>query len=361
MTTAFRPIPMQHLNVPGDPLEPDWLWYGYVGRMYATLLASYGRVGKTTLLNGLLQRFADGKPFLGREVKPTKVLVVSEDPIGLWQTRQRLLPVEANVELLAKPFDRRPNDLEWAELYRYLFNRVTREGFQLVVFDSLTTFLPNEPIVYREKVYKVLAPLLKLPYTGAGILALVNTRTANEMVKLLLDQPLDPSNPFRLNFSLRHYGEFGTNPNWRRIVNRSHHVATPNTLSYGWNPVTGRFRVVDDPVDERMRNHRAIIVQILKEHPEPLSVDTILYYWPNKSLPPRKDIDEFLHRAVCQNRIRREGKGVKGDPYRYLLTNPDDDAWDQPDQPDIGIAKPPKVLTPAIKPAMDEPPVGICS
>jgi hypothetical protein len=361
MTTAFRPIPMQHLNMPGDPPEPHWLWHGYIARMYATLLSCERKLGKTTLLNGLLQCFADGRPFLGREVTPAKVLVVSEDPIELWQARRRLLPVEANVELLAQPFDRHPNDLEWGELYDYLFSRVTREGFQLVVFDSLSSFLPVEPIMYREKALRVIAPLLKLPYTGAGILTLVNTRTPHETVKQLLEDPLDPSNPFRLVFNLRKYGAFGTNPTWRRIVNRSNHVATPDSLSYGWNPVTGRFRVVDDPVSERLRTYRTIIVQILKEHPEPHTIESLVYHWPEDRLPSRKYIDEFLHRAVKQKRIRREGKGVKGDPYQYLLTNPNDDCWDGFDEADAGMANPPKALVPAIRPAVDEEPVKICT
>jgi hypothetical protein len=328
-----------------------------VARMYATLLASDGKLGKTTLLNGLLQCFADGKPFLGREVKPAKVLVVSEDPIDLWQARRRILPVESNVELLAQPFERRPSDLQWSELNRYLYDRVTREGFQLVVFDSLSAFLPVDPIMYREKACRVLAPLLKLPFTGAGILALVNTRVPNETLKLVMSNPHEPSNPFRLWLSQRNYGGFGTNPTWRRIVNRSYHVATPPTLGYSWNPVTGRFRAVDDPVSERMRLHRAIIVQILKEHPEPLTVEEILFNWPDEKVPTRKHIDEFLHRAVAQHRIRREGKGVKGDPYRFLLANPDDDCWDGFDVADAGMVNPPKLMLPAIKPALDEEPV----
>jgi hypothetical protein len=61
------------------PVEPDWLWEGFLVPGSLTLLASRPFAGKSTLVSGLLKAIEEGSPFLGRQTKRASAAVVSEE------------------------------------------------------------------------------------------------------------------------------------------------------------------------------------------------------------------------------------------------------------------------------------------
>ena len=61
-------------------VEPDWLWHELLAPGSTTLLAGQPKVGKSTLIYGLLAAIAEGRPFLGRGTKRVRALVLSEEP-----------------------------------------------------------------------------------------------------------------------------------------------------------------------------------------------------------------------------------------------------------------------------------------
>jgi hypothetical protein len=63
----------------GAPDEPDWLWSGYLSPGACTLLAGRPKVGKSTLVFGLLRSLESGQPFLDRAVCQTRALILSEE------------------------------------------------------------------------------------------------------------------------------------------------------------------------------------------------------------------------------------------------------------------------------------------
>lgn len=79
MTAAspFRVYDELLVDVPG---EPNWLWQGLIAPESLTLLAGKPKVGKSTVVYGLLGALADGRPFVGRTTRTTGALVLSEEP-----------------------------------------------------------------------------------------------------------------------------------------------------------------------------------------------------------------------------------------------------------------------------------------
>src|SRR5271165_4850912 len=65
------------------PVEPDWLWRGYLARYALTLLAAKPKAGKSTLAVGVSEAMATGAgSFLGRQIANGPVVYVSEESAG---------------------------------------------------------------------------------------------------------------------------------------------------------------------------------------------------------------------------------------------------------------------------------------
>jgi hypothetical protein len=60
--------------------EPEWIWERLVAPGSLTLLAGQPKVGKSTLLYGLLGAMSDGAPFLDRPTRQASALILSEEP-----------------------------------------------------------------------------------------------------------------------------------------------------------------------------------------------------------------------------------------------------------------------------------------
>jgi hypothetical protein len=68
-------------SVLGDSgTEPEWLWNRLVAPGSTTLLAGQPKVGKSTLLYGLLGAMSNGVEFLDRPTRASTALILSEEP-----------------------------------------------------------------------------------------------------------------------------------------------------------------------------------------------------------------------------------------------------------------------------------------
>src|SRR5205085_11831315 len=103
-TNEFRKVPMTEVPTLVEDRTIGWLWNGYLFPGDVTLLTSQWKAGKTTLLAGLLRQLGQSDTFLGRSLRPGRVLVVSEESHAQWAQRLRQMPVGPHVQLLARPF-----------------------------------------------------------------------------------------------------------------------------------------------------------------------------------------------------------------------------------------------------------------
>lgn len=87
-----RPLQFELLaDVVADvPDEQEWNWEGFVGPGVVTLIAGKPKVGKSTLVFGLMKALATGEPFLGLSTRPGRALYLTEErPQTLSEKTQR--------------------------------------------------------------------------------------------------------------------------------------------------------------------------------------------------------------------------------------------------------------------------------
>lgn len=115
---------------------------GYVYRGRTSHLFSLPKVGKTTLLGGLVRAMGpDNKleSFLGRRIIHGKVLYVSEEHAGDWGSRVARMAIGDHLDVMARPIpavDVHPRVI-WGCLVDHLAKLVERNSYDLVVIDTL--------------------------------------------------------------------------------------------------------------------------------------------------------------------------------------------------------------------------------
>ena len=172
----LRRIPMDSGFAPSAVESLPWLWNGFLLPGDITLLTSRWKLGKTTLLAGLLQALGTGTPFLNRPARPARAWIVSEESDSQWGERLRLMPLGPHVELLARPFRGRPAMDEWNFLIDEAVEAAVAEKLELVVIDPLASFLPGRCESDAGTLLEALQPLHRLTMAGVAVLLLHHPR-----------------------------------------------------------------------------------------------------------------------------------------------------------------------------------------
>jgi AAA domain len=327
-------IPMDQLDVSEETPKDRWIWDGYLARGNLTLLTSLWKTGKTTLLAGLLQRLRTGGEFLGRRCMAARVVIVSEESRDHWSERARTMPIGPHAQLLARPFLARPTPVVWRDLIDRAIELRTANELDLFVVDPLASFLPGHSECDAGTLLEMLQPLQRLAGAGAAVLLLHHPRkerseegsTARGSGALLgfVDIILE----------LHRVGRLQSDARRRRLIGLSRHKRTPPLVVYEWDPTTGEFTGLGDLLGQRFRDNWKQLQAILARRERAASHDDLLMDWPaDRDKPSPSVLYEWLARAHEEKLVRREGQGIRSDPYRYRLPNADDAYWDRGELP----------------------------
>ena len=276
----------------------DWIWEGYLPRGAVTLLSALWKVGKTTLLSHLLKSCGAGCEFLGKTLKASKVLYVSEEGERHWVRRRDALALSDNVGFYLQPFATRPAQAGWIAFVDQLKVDVETHGFDLVVFDTLAKLWPVQEENDAGAVDAALMPLWKVTKAGAGVLLIHHLRKSGGqeytgsrgsgalsafpdiLIELTRFDADDQKSKKRV---LRAKGRYEETPDELviELVN-GEYVAVPDL------PTAGSGDGVDTPIigftgtphEDRQVGHvedeESAVVQVLREHPDVwLQVDDI--------------------------------------------------------------------------------------
>jgi hypothetical protein len=106
----------------------------------------------------------------------------------------------------------------------------------------------------------------------------------------------------------------------RKLIGLSRHTETPSRLIYEYNPANGTFALTDDPNQGQFLDALDQVRLALTGRSSALTHRELLTDWPkNRAKPSLSALYEWLNRATAERMICREGKGTRGDPYRYRL------------------------------------------
>jgi hypothetical protein len=335
---AFIPRPMDRIADAADGPASDWLWHGLIGRGNLTLFTSQWKAGKTTLLTGLLQQFAKAGTFLDLAVSPAKVLVVSEESNETWADRLQRMPVAGHCQLLSRPFRRRPTPALWNELVDRALNMQANGELDLLVIDPLARFLPGSSDSDLNAIMAMFDPMRPFMEAGGAVTILHHPRkkrseegsTARGTGGLLA--------AVDIIVELSSFGNLRCDERRRKLFAVSRFPDTPKRLVYEWDPATGKFQGLGDPLGVRFRENWSVLHAILKKRTQAATHRELLMDWPEgQEIPSASTLYTWLNRAFEEKKVRREGSGRQRDPYRYRLRNEDDDYRDRGELPPVRL------------------------
>ncbi|MEL6797985.1 MAG: AAA family ATPase, partial [Planctomycetota bacterium] len=114
----------------GPAEEPDWLWQGYLVRGSISLLTGLWKAGKSTLLAHLLRDLYRRSGLVNRPISGP-VLIVSEEPDGIWSARREDFQLDNRIRFLRRPSFARPSEHQWLELVACIIQEANAHSARL--------------------------------------------------------------------------------------------------------------------------------------------------------------------------------------------------------------------------------------
>jgi len=308
-----------------------WLWQGYVARGNVTLLTSQWKSGKTTLVAVLLARLKAGGELAGLKVVAGQAAVVSEEPAAHWVARGAKLDLAGHVCWFCRPFASKPGPEQWLALLDRLLALHAQRGLDLVVIDSLATFLPTRDESHAASMLEALLPLQRLTARGLAVLVLHHPRKGEALAGQAARGSGALSGYVDILIEMGWYHRGATEDRRRRLQAWSRHDETPRQLVLELDATGTTYLTHGDFAEEAYRRSWELLRHVLAEAPGIVTHAEILAAWPSgEAKPSEATLWRWLERALADGRVRRDGAGRRNAPYCYWLTERDEEIQRDP-------------------------------
>ncbi len=298
----------------------DWLWPGYLAAGNVTLLTSQWKAGKTTLLSVLLDRMKTGGTLAGLPVRPGKAVVVSEESPSMWLERSRRFDFAGNVCWLCRPFAAKPRPSDWVGLLDQLLALHHQFGLSLVAIDPLAAFLPFRSENDAGEMLAALLPLQRLTTEGLSILLLHHPRKRGGTDGQCARGSGALSGFVDVLLEMHWHGEAASEDRRRRLLAWSRHEQTPRQRLMELTADGRDYIVVEEAEAESEQPMRLGLWQVLEDARTKLTRAEIVDEWPPEQRKPNAaSLWRVLERAVERGELKRDGTGVRHDPFCYWL------------------------------------------
>jgi hypothetical protein len=297
-----------------------WLWEGFLARGHVTLLTSQWKSGKTTLLAILLSKFRNGGVLAGRPVTAAKAVVVSEESAGEWKKRGELLDFGNSSCFFCRPFPGKPTHEQWLALMDRLAILGTKDGVNLAVIDSLTTFLPGRDENHAPSIIEAMMPWQRLTKAGMSVLAIHHPKKG----KTLPGQAARGSGALACFVDtvveMTWFGRSVENDRRRRLQSFSRFPETPRQLVMELNREGTDYVALGDFHEEEFLRGWEQLRAVLEDANQKLTRREVQAEWPADFEPvTHSTLWRWLDQAVGRGLVLREGTGRKNSPFRYWL------------------------------------------
>jgi hypothetical protein len=304
------------------PLSQRWIWRGYLARGALTLFTGEWKAGKSTLLANLCAAMGRDASFLDQPLAAARILYLTEEPRWVWLERRRAQPFGPHIRWLFRPFYTLPNQQVVEPLFRRLCDMASRDAFDLLIVDTLSSFLPLRNEGNPACVADALDPLCKVAYgCGAAVLLVHHPAKGVSLTRQLARGSGTLSSRadivLELSYANRHRVADGRRE--LRACSRFQESA-PRVLVH-LDPATGRYATV--PPRERLTAPAdpgwQTLHRVLAAGPAKATRQELLDRWPaDLPKPHRNVLWRWLDRAVYRGLIvcqRDEGARA----FRYSL------------------------------------------
>jgi len=309
-----QPVPASKFTAIEHPLE--WIWPGFLATGCITLLTGEWKAGKTTLLSILLSRFGIGGTIAGRPVRPVRALVLSEEPESLWMERHTRLNFSDDIRFCCCPLLGRPSMEQWHWLIDDIDN--AQRMPDVVVFDPLANFLPEQAEGYAPHLLDALIPLRRL--TQRGIAILMNHHPSRHNLRELQGRGGGALHAF-VDIDVKLYNVPGERSDRvRRILSKARPFGS-NTEFRIELTEDGKdyIEVPPDPV-LGWREGIAVTRSVLLAAGQPLTVIEVWKGWQEDfPQPALKTLRRWLAMAHADSLLARSGSGHRNDAFKYWV------------------------------------------
>lgn len=301
----------------------DWAWHDYLA--HGTILELVGppKAGKTTLVLGLLRALVDGDPFLDRPTAGGPVVVLTEQ--GPTSLRAVLVRTElAEREDIHLLLHRDARGHRWRDVVATAAARCAAVGARVLVVDTLPAFagLAGESENNAGDALEAMEPLLAAAAGGLAVLVNRHRRKGAQGGGSLGDIADEGrgsgafSGAVDVILSLRRPSG-GGRPTVRELVAASRFDETPEKLMVELEE--GRYVALGDEAAVEASEARGLVLELLEDHPAGLALTEIV----KATSKSRQTLQRVLDDLERTHDLERRGRGVKGDPHRWIHTDED--------------------------------------
>jgi hypothetical protein len=300
-------------------LSRDWFWHGYLARGTVTLLSALWKSGKTTLLAHLVKALGTGEKLAGLSVSQARVLVVSEEPDGLWPARRDQLGIGDHVDVLVRPFRVKPDWPTWDAFLEHLAGLCSRNKYGIVVLDTLSNLWPVWKENDASEVQAALMPLRRLTDSGSCVLPVHHLRKSGGEEATGSRGSGALASFVDIIVEMRRYDPRNRKDRRRVLSGYGRYADTPDELVIELSADGKRYDAHGDRQHVHQGERRQVIYELLPNEAPGLTVEKVLAAWPDSPKPGLRQLRSELMDGADKGEWRFTGKGVKGDPYRYWL------------------------------------------
>jgi len=317
---SFHLLRGESLRIAATETRTDWLWKGYLAPGCMTMFTGQWKLGKTTLVALLLSRMAAGGELAGQAVRQGKAAVISDESPELWHLRVQQCDIGNHFGLLCRPFRGQPVLQEWQALIDFLVRLHDEEGLDLVVIDSLASFMPGGNENSAASMLATLSPLQRLTEKGASVLIVHHPRRKQSAAGQVgrgsgvLPATVD------ILLEMDWYQRGDDDDRRRRLRAASRFRETPRRQVCEWTADGRDYRTLGDFQEDAFTQNWAILRIVLEDAMRKLKRREILEQWPpDYPRPDAVSVWHWLERGVSRGLIQRDGAGRRNAPFRYWL------------------------------------------
>jgi hypothetical protein len=317
----WTPKPLSALTDRMEALE--WLWYGFLAPGNITLFTGLWKAGKTTLLSYLLKAL-DGSSdkFAGFAVRPTRVLVVSEEHERHWAARRDDLAIADHVHIINRPFMRRADHKTWVDFIEFLCSCVTANHYDLVVIDSLHNMWPVADENSGSEVTRALMPITMLAELGGAVLLVGHPSKADNSEGRATRGSGASGGLVDIILEMRRYEASHRDDTRRVVTSYSRFDDTPAEAVFDWTKGQG-YTLLGTKGETKSADRYEVVARLIPDGPPGLTGDELLASWPDEEIKPAKGtLMREIVRGFESGQLDRFGAGTKAKPYTYWKKRP---------------------------------------
>jgi hypothetical protein len=297
------------------PAEPTWVLQGYLARGAITYLAGRPKVGKSTLVLGLVEAIATGAAsYLGRTVRGGPVVFGSEESE---RSLAHKLPSSDRISVLTREGFRSKPTLY--ELICASIEEAQRVGAMLLVLDTLLPFwagLAGDRENATGDTQTVMEALLPATRTGLAVLGTGHQRKTVGADGEGIKGSASIAGAADIVLEL----ERTNAPRDRLLLALSRYPSTPGSLVVRHDAATGMWSAVaeGERTDARAIGDRLSILDALARGDELTRTQL-----EDAVGAPQRQWHEQLDELIREGRVGRLGAGKKGNPHRFRILRAD--------------------------------------